>query len=151
MDHLKELAIECGGESWSRPPMRAITGVAFTEKALQAFAEKIASAAYALVKESNKRLAKIEAKAEAQYGLRADLKNGPKPIENYIGETADLISWQRHSLWLYSVDHKNVNAKLSGDTADLIERQIMEIRRLKLLLSKPTKEQHYQVEKGEIL
>lgn len=79
MDYLKELAMECGGESWSRPPMRAITGVAFTERALQVFAEKIASSAYALVKESNKRLAKIEAKAKAQYDLSANLKNSPSP------------------------------------------------------------------------
>lgn len=52
MDHLKELAMECGGESWSRPPMRAVTGVAFTDQALQKFAEKIANVANGLDKES---------------------------------------------------------------------------------------------------
>ena len=52
MNHLKELAMECGGESWSRPPMRAVTGIAFTDQALQMFAEKIVSAANALGKES---------------------------------------------------------------------------------------------------
>ncbi len=147
MDHLEELAMECGAESWTRSPMRAITGVAFTESALQTFAEKIASGAYALVKESNKRLAKIEAKKESQLDAAAELKGATKPVENYIGETADLISWQRHSSWLYSIDRKNVNAKLSSDTADLIERQTMEIRRLKLLLSKSIKEQRNEAKK----
>jgi len=36
-----ELAKQAGAETWSRPPFRAVTGVAFTDGGLQKFAELI--------------------------------------------------------------------------------------------------------------
>jgi hypothetical protein len=41
-ERIKELAKKAGAETWSRPPFRAVTGVAFTDEALQKFAELIA-------------------------------------------------------------------------------------------------------------
>jgi len=38
---IKELAEQAGAETWSRAPMRAVTGVAFTDENLEKFAELI--------------------------------------------------------------------------------------------------------------
>jgi hypothetical protein len=38
-ERIKELAKEAGAETWSRPPFRAVTGMAFTDEALQKFVE----------------------------------------------------------------------------------------------------------------
>jgi len=38
---IKELAEQAGAETWSRAPMRAVTGLAFTDENLEKFAELI--------------------------------------------------------------------------------------------------------------
>ena len=38
---IKELAEKAGAETWSRAPMRAVTGLAFTDENLKKFAELI--------------------------------------------------------------------------------------------------------------
>jgi len=38
---IKELAKQAGAETWSRAPMRAVTGLAFTDENLEKFAELI--------------------------------------------------------------------------------------------------------------
>jgi hypothetical protein len=38
-ERIKELAKQAGAETWSQPPLRAVTGLAFTDEALQKFAE----------------------------------------------------------------------------------------------------------------
>ena len=40
-ERIRELAEEAGAETWSRPPMRAVTGLAFTDENLEKFAELI--------------------------------------------------------------------------------------------------------------
>lgn len=40
-ERIKELAEQAGAETWSRAPMRAITGLAFTDENLEKFAELI--------------------------------------------------------------------------------------------------------------
>jgi hypothetical protein len=40
-EHIRELAEEAGAETWSRPPMRAVAGLAFTDENLEKFAELI--------------------------------------------------------------------------------------------------------------
>jgi wyosine [tRNA(Phe)-imidazoG37] synthetase (radical SAM superfamily) len=41
-NRIKELAEQAGGEIWSRPPMRAVTGWAFTDENLEKFAKSVA-------------------------------------------------------------------------------------------------------------
>jgi hypothetical protein len=38
---IKQLAEQAGAETWSRAPMRAVTGLAFTDENLEKFAELI--------------------------------------------------------------------------------------------------------------
>ena len=40
-ERIKELAEQAGAETWSRAPMRAVTGLAFTDENLEKFAELI--------------------------------------------------------------------------------------------------------------
>jgi hypothetical protein len=40
-ERIRELAEQAGAETWSRAPMRAITGLAFTDENLEKFAELI--------------------------------------------------------------------------------------------------------------
>jgi hypothetical protein len=40
-DRIRELAEQAGAETWSRAPMRAVTGLAFTDENLEKFAELI--------------------------------------------------------------------------------------------------------------
>ena len=40
-ERIKELAEQAGAETWSRAPMRAVTGMAFTDENLEKFAELI--------------------------------------------------------------------------------------------------------------
>jgi hypothetical protein len=40
-ERIKKLAEQAGAETWSRAPMRAVTGLAFTNENLQKFAELI--------------------------------------------------------------------------------------------------------------
>ena len=40
-ERIKELAEKAGAETWSRAPMRAVTGLAFTDENLKKFAELI--------------------------------------------------------------------------------------------------------------
>ena len=40
-ERIKELAEQAGAETWSRAPMRAVTGLAFTDENLKKFAELI--------------------------------------------------------------------------------------------------------------
>jgi hypothetical protein len=40
-ERIRELAEEAGAETFSRPPMRAVTGLAFTDENLEKFAELI--------------------------------------------------------------------------------------------------------------
>ena len=40
-ERIKELAKRAGAETWSRAPMRAVTGLAFTDENLKKFAELI--------------------------------------------------------------------------------------------------------------
>ena len=40
-ERIKQLAEQAGAETWSRAPMRAVTGLAFTNENLQKFAELI--------------------------------------------------------------------------------------------------------------
>ena len=40
-ERIKELAEQAGAETWSRAPMRAVTGLAFTDENFQKFAELI--------------------------------------------------------------------------------------------------------------
>jgi hypothetical protein len=40
-ERIKELAVQAGAETWSRAPMRAVTGLAFTDENLEKFAELI--------------------------------------------------------------------------------------------------------------
>jgi hypothetical protein len=40
---IKDLATQAGAETWSRSPMRAVTGVAFTDENLEKFAKLIAA------------------------------------------------------------------------------------------------------------
>ena len=40
-ERIRELAEQAGAETWSRAPMRAVTGLAFTNENLQKFAELI--------------------------------------------------------------------------------------------------------------
>jgi wyosine [tRNA(Phe)-imidazoG37] synthetase (radical SAM superfamily) len=40
-ERLKQLAEQAGAETWSRAPMRAVTGLAFTDENLEKFAELI--------------------------------------------------------------------------------------------------------------
>lgn len=60
IENLKKLAIESGAVSWSRPPMRAITGLAFSDEALIAFATELSKANYSLFQEAVKRMEKLE-------------------------------------------------------------------------------------------
>ena len=40
-DRIQQLALQAGAETWSRAPMRAVTGLAFTDENLEKFAELI--------------------------------------------------------------------------------------------------------------
>jgi wyosine [tRNA(Phe)-imidazoG37] synthetase (radical SAM superfamily) len=40
-ERIKQLAEQAGAETWSRAPMRAVTGLAFTDENLEKFAELI--------------------------------------------------------------------------------------------------------------
>ena len=40
-ERIKELAEQAGSETWSRAPMRAVTGLAFTDENLEKFADSI--------------------------------------------------------------------------------------------------------------
>jgi wyosine [tRNA(Phe)-imidazoG37] synthetase (radical SAM superfamily) len=40
-ERIRELAEQAGSETWSRAPMRAVTGLAFTDDNLEKFAELI--------------------------------------------------------------------------------------------------------------
>jgi hypothetical protein len=40
-EKIKKLAEQAGAETWSRAPMRAVTGLAFTDENLEKFAELI--------------------------------------------------------------------------------------------------------------
>jgi len=40
-ERIRELAEQAGAETWSRAPMRAVTGLAFTDENLEKFAELI--------------------------------------------------------------------------------------------------------------
>jgi hypothetical protein len=40
-DRIRELAEQAGAETWSRAPMRVLTGLAFTDENLEKFAELI--------------------------------------------------------------------------------------------------------------
>jgi hypothetical protein len=40
-ERIRELAMKAGAETWSRAPMRAVTGLAFTDENLEKFAELI--------------------------------------------------------------------------------------------------------------
>jgi len=40
-ERIRELAEQAGAETWSRSPMRAVTGLAFTDENLEKFAELI--------------------------------------------------------------------------------------------------------------
>ena len=40
-ERVRELAEQAGAETWSRAPMRAVTGLAFTDENLEKFAELI--------------------------------------------------------------------------------------------------------------
>jgi hypothetical protein len=40
-ERIKELAEQAGAETWSRAPMRAVTGLAFTDENLEKFVELI--------------------------------------------------------------------------------------------------------------
>jgi hypothetical protein len=40
-DRIRELAEQAGAETWSRAPMRVVTGLAFTDENLEKFAELI--------------------------------------------------------------------------------------------------------------
>jgi hypothetical protein len=40
-EKIKQLAEQAGAETWSRAPMRAVTGLAFTDENLEKFAELI--------------------------------------------------------------------------------------------------------------
>ena len=40
-ERIRQLADEAGAETWSRAPMRAVTGLAFTDENLKKFAELI--------------------------------------------------------------------------------------------------------------
>ena len=40
-ERIRLLAEQAGAETWSRAPMRAVTGLAFTDENLKKFAEKI--------------------------------------------------------------------------------------------------------------
>jgi hypothetical protein len=40
-ERIKELVRQAGAETWSRAPMRAVTGLAFTDENLEKFAELI--------------------------------------------------------------------------------------------------------------
>ena len=41
-ERIRELAEQAGAETWSRAPMRAVTGLAFTDENLEKFVELIA-------------------------------------------------------------------------------------------------------------
>ena len=49
---IRQLALQAGAETWSRAPMRAVTGLAFTDENLEKFAELI-------VKECKENFAKV--------------------------------------------------------------------------------------------
>ena len=52
-EKIKQLAEQAGAETWSRAPMRAVTGLAFTDEKLEKFAELIVKEfAELIVKES---------------------------------------------------------------------------------------------------
>jgi len=38
-ERIRQLALQAGAETWSRAPMRAVTGLAFTDENLEKFAE----------------------------------------------------------------------------------------------------------------
>jgi hypothetical protein len=43
---IQKLAEQAGAETWSRPPMRAVSGMAFTDENLEKFAELVWKEAY---------------------------------------------------------------------------------------------------------
>jgi len=48
-ERIRELAEQAGAETWSRAPMRAVTGLAFTDENLEKFAELIVRDIHAYV------------------------------------------------------------------------------------------------------
>lgn len=60
IENLKKLAVESGAVSWSRPPMRVVTGFAFSDEALASFATELSKANYSLFQEAVKRMEKLE-------------------------------------------------------------------------------------------
>jgi hypothetical protein len=51
-ERIRELAEQAGAETWSRAPMRAVTGLAFTDENLAKFAELIVRECCELLKDS---------------------------------------------------------------------------------------------------
>jgi len=45
-ERIRQLAKEAGAETWSRAPMRAVTGLAFTDENIEKFAELVWKEAY---------------------------------------------------------------------------------------------------------
>ena len=54
-----ELAEEAGAETWSRSPMRAVTGLAFTDENLEKFAELIIQECIDLVNKEQRNMSQL--------------------------------------------------------------------------------------------
>lgn len=73
VENLKKLAIESGAVSWSRPPMRAVTGLAFSDAALATFAAELSKANYSLFQEAVNRIQKTDAEKDSALAANAQL------------------------------------------------------------------------------
>jgi hypothetical protein len=50
-ERIQQLALQAGAETWSRAPMRAVTGLAFTDENLEKFAQLIVRECIAICKD----------------------------------------------------------------------------------------------------
>jgi len=64
-----ELAKQAGAETWSRPPFRAVTGVAFTDGGLQKFAELIVRECADFVREYPEKYLTHNQAREISFGM----------------------------------------------------------------------------------
>ncbi len=89
IDNLKKLAIESGAVTWSRPQMRAVTGLAFTDEALAFFAAELSKANYSLFQEAVKRMEKLERDKALLTGVNKDLVQAAQMAMN---DCCDLVA-----------------------------------------------------------
>jgi len=76
-ERIRQLADEAGAETWSRAPMRAVTGLAFTDENLEKFAELI-------VKECM-RMCEVAQVGYLTHGLEKEA-SGAFSVKQYIEE-----------------------------------------------------------------